>query len=116
MIADPERAVQAAALGALHTFVLGGGGGPRDLGLELTTDMEQIDPRNVRLPKWYRANPGRAGDLAFVTLHRPRRGNPDEPDHEPPLGHVGLRDRIVGGAVGRRHRLQRDAAVSPVRA
>ena len=68
IIADPERAAQAAALGALHTFVLGGGGGPRDLGLELTTDMEQIDPRNVRLPKWYRANPGRAGDLAFVTF------------------------------------------------
>ncbi len=68
VIADPERAAQAAGLGTLHTFVLGGGGGPRDLGLELTTDMEQIDPRNVRLPKWYSANPGRAGDLAFITF------------------------------------------------
>ena len=68
VIADPERAAQAAGLGTLHTFVLGGGGTARDLGLELTTDMEQIDPRNVRLPKWYRPNPGRAGDLAFVTF------------------------------------------------
>jgi putative long chain acyl-CoA synthase len=66
IIADPERASQAAGLGTLHTFVLGGGRRPRDLGLELTTDMEQIDIRDVRMPKWYRPNPGRAGDLAFV--------------------------------------------------
>jgi putative long chain acyl-CoA synthase len=28
--------------------------------------MEQIDPRGVKLPKWYQPNPGRAGDLAFI--------------------------------------------------
>jgi putative long chain acyl-CoA synthase len=66
IIADPERAAQAAGLGAVHTFVLGGGGGPRDLDVPLTTDMEQIDPRTVTLPAWYRANPGRASDLAFI--------------------------------------------------
>jgi putative long chain acyl-CoA synthase len=66
IIADPERAELAAGLGTMHTFVLGGGGGPRELGVEFTTDMEQIDPRVVRLPKWYRPNPGRASDLAFV--------------------------------------------------
>jgi putative long chain acyl-CoA synthase len=66
IIADPERAAMAAGLGTVHTFVLGGGGGPRDLGIPLTGDMEQIDPAKVRLPKWYRPNPGRAGDLAFV--------------------------------------------------
>jgi putative long chain acyl-CoA synthase len=65
IIADPERAPLAAGLGAVHTFVLGGGGGPRDLGVPLT-DMEQIDPERVRLPKWYRPNPGRARDLAFI--------------------------------------------------
>ena len=66
IIADPERAPLAAGLGRLHTFVLGGGGGPRDLGVPLTTDMEQIDPAAVSLPKWYRPNPGRASDLAFI--------------------------------------------------
>jgi putative long chain acyl-CoA synthase len=66
IIADPERAAQAAGLGTAHTFVLGGGGGPRDLGVPMTTDMEQIDPGEVLLPKWYAPDPGRAGDLAFI--------------------------------------------------
>ncbi len=66
IIADPERAELAAGLGIVHTFVLGGGGGPRDLGVPLSTDMEQIDPDGVELPKWYRPNPGRASDLAFI--------------------------------------------------
>jgi putative long chain acyl-CoA synthase len=68
IIADPERAAQAAGLGTVHTFVLGGGGGPRDLDLPSTTDMEQIDPRTVTLPAWYRPNPGRASDLAFIVF------------------------------------------------
>jgi putative long chain acyl-CoA synthase len=66
IIADPERAAQAAGLGTVHTFVLGGGGRPRELRVPLTTDMEQIDPRTVTLPAWYRPNPGRASDLAFI--------------------------------------------------
>jgi putative long chain acyl-CoA synthase len=66
IIADPERAPLAAGLGKLHTFVLGGGGGPRDLGVPLTTDLEQIDPDTVQLPSWYRPDPGRASDLAFI--------------------------------------------------
>jgi putative long chain acyl-CoA synthase len=68
IIADPERAPLAAGLGELHTFVLGGGGAPRDLGVPLTTDMEQIDPDAVPLPRWYRPNPGRANDLAFIVF------------------------------------------------
>jgi putative long chain acyl-CoA synthase len=66
IIADPERAELAAALGTVHTFVLGGGGSPRTLGVEFSTDLEQIDPRQVRRPKWYRPNPGKAADLAFI--------------------------------------------------
>ncbi|MGZ4312885.1 MAG: AMP-binding protein [Solirubrobacteraceae bacterium] len=66
IIADPERAAQAAGLGTVHTFVLGGGGGPRDLQVPMTTDLEQIDPSTVTLPAWYRPNPGRASDLAFI--------------------------------------------------
>jgi putative long chain acyl-CoA synthase len=66
IIADPERAPLVAGLGAVHTFVLGGGGGPRDLGTPDVIDMEAIDPGAVKLPRWYRPNPGRAGDLAFM--------------------------------------------------
>jgi putative long chain acyl-CoA synthase len=66
IICDPERAPLAAGLGQVHTFVLGGGGGPRDLGLPLAGDMEQIDPGAVSLPRWYRPNPSRASDLAFI--------------------------------------------------
>jgi len=66
IIADPERAPLAAGVAEVHAFVLGGGGGPRNLGVPLTTDMEQIDPAVVALPRWYEPNPGRAGDLAFI--------------------------------------------------
>ena len=66
IIADPERAAEAAGLGTVHTFVLGGGGGPRELRVPLATDMEQIDPGAVTMPAWYRPNPGRASDLAFI--------------------------------------------------
>ena len=72
VIADPERAQLAAGLAdpaggrtGVHTFVLGGGGGPRDLGVPLT-DMEQIDPDAVELPRWHQPNAGRASDLAFI--------------------------------------------------
>ncbi len=69
IIADPERAPLAEALGGIvHTFVLGGGGAPRDLGRDRVTDMERIDPAAVKLPRWYRPNPGRAGDVAFVVF------------------------------------------------
>ncbi|GAA2122088.1 AMP-binding protein [Actinomadura napierensis] len=63
VIADPEHAARAARLDGVDGYVLGGAGrgdrGP-------LTDMEQIDPDAVEPPKWYRPNPGRAGDLAFV--------------------------------------------------
>jgi putative long chain acyl-CoA synthase len=68
IIADPERASLAAGLGAVHTFVLGGGGGRRDLGAPDVIDMEAIDPAAVKMPAWYRPNPGRAGDLAFIVF------------------------------------------------
>ncbi|HWF36704.1 MAG TPA: AMP-binding protein, partial [Solirubrobacteraceae bacterium] len=68
IIADPERAALAAGLGTVHTFVLGGGGEPRDLGVPVSADMEQIDPGTVELPKWYRPNAGRASDVAFVVF------------------------------------------------
>ena len=68
VIADPERAGLTAELEGIETFVLGGGGAPRDLGIARATDMEQIDPAAVTPPRWYRPNPGRAGDLAFIVF------------------------------------------------
>jgi putative long chain acyl-CoA synthase len=68
IIADPEHAPLVAGRGIVHTFVLGGGGGPRELDAAGVIDMEQIDPAAVRLPRWYRPNPGRAGDPAFVVF------------------------------------------------
>ncbi len=68
IIADPERAPLAAGLATVHNFVLGGGGGPRELGVPLTLDMEQIDPDAVELPGWYEPNPGRGADLAFIVF------------------------------------------------
>jgi putative long chain acyl-CoA synthase len=65
VVADPEHAEAAAVLGPVHTFVLGGGGRPRDLGAGLT-DLERVDPAAVTPPAWYRPNPGRAVDLAFL--------------------------------------------------
>jgi putative long chain acyl-CoA synthase len=66
IIADPERAPLVAGRYSLHTFVLGGGGDPRELSLPRTTDMEQIDPAGIALPRWYRPNAGRAMDVAFI--------------------------------------------------
>jgi len=68
IVADPEHAGLAVELEGVETFVLGGGGAPRDLGIARATDMEQIDPSAVTLPRWYRPNPGRAGELAFIVF------------------------------------------------
>lgn len=65
VIADPDHADLARDNLKIPVMVLGGGGEPRELGFGLT-DMERIDPDAVTLPAWYRPNPGRAEDLAFV--------------------------------------------------
>jgi putative long chain acyl-CoA synthase len=67
IIADPERAEIAAGIGNAETYVLGGGGGPRSLG-PAVTDMERIDPGRVKLPGWYRPNPGKAREVAFIVF------------------------------------------------
>ncbi len=64
VVADPEQAEGAAKAG-VQVLVLGGGAGPRDLGPGVV-DMERIDPEKVKLPGWYKPNPGRARDLAFI--------------------------------------------------
>ncbi|WP_349239850.1 alpha/beta fold hydrolase [Patulibacter sp. SYSU D01012] len=67
VVADPEQARGAVDALGIEVLVLGGGADPRDLGPGIV-DMERIDPDAVRLPAWYRPNPGRAADLAFVVF------------------------------------------------
>ncbi|GAA4240675.1 acyl-CoA synthetase [Actinomadura meridiana] len=65
VIVDPEHVDVAERLGGVEAYLLGGPGkGPRGS----LVDMEDIDPETVEVPGWYRANPGRAGDLAFVVF------------------------------------------------
>ena len=75
VISDPETAERVAELEDVTWCVLGGGAPeppaadgtstPRELP-EDVIDMERIDPDEVEVPAWYRANPHRAGDVAFV--------------------------------------------------
>ncbi|WP_243718586.1 AMP-binding protein [Actinomadura sp. KC06] len=65
VIVDPEHAARVAEMEGVEGFLLGGAGrGER----ESLMDMETIDPELVEVPGWFRANPGRAGDLAFVVF------------------------------------------------
>ncbi len=65
IITDPDNGERVAGETGRPVFVLGGGGGPRQLA-EGLVDMERIDPDQVTPPAWYRRNPGRASDLAFI--------------------------------------------------
>ncbi|MFN3340872.1 MAG: AMP-binding protein, partial [Dietzia sp.] len=72
VVVDPEHATKVTDAGA-RALVLGGGGADRDLPGDLgegVVDLERIDPDAVELPRWYRPDPGRAGDLAFVVFTR----------------------------------------------
>ena len=64
LISDPENA-HGTALPGVTWCVLGVGSGARELPAHVV-DMERIDPARVRVPSWYRANPRKASDIAFV--------------------------------------------------
>lgn len=64
VICDPERMGDAGEAG-VPVLVLGGGAAPRKLERGVV-DMERIDADAVEPPGWYRPNPGKARDLAFV--------------------------------------------------
>lgn len=71
VVADPDHLETAAAVSD-RVLVLGGGDQrviDRADGIHVV-DMEQIDPAEVRLPAWYRPDPGLAGDLAFILFTR----------------------------------------------
>jgi len=65
MVSDPEHADAVAQLPGMRWAVLGGGPDYRELRPDVI-DLERIDPDAVQLPGWYRPNPQRAGDVAFV--------------------------------------------------
>lgn len=65
VVSDPEHVDQCEQLDGVTWCVLGGGAEWRELHPR-AIDMERIDPDEVPLPAWYRANPHRAGDVAFV--------------------------------------------------
>ena len=66
IVTDPEHVDSVRARTDAEVFVLGGGGGQRDLGVDGVIDLEHIDPAEVILPTWYRPNPGLARETAFV--------------------------------------------------
>jgi putative long chain acyl-CoA synthase len=65
LISDPEHAVAAKPIAGVTWCVLGGGAAPRDLPPHVI-DMERINPDEVSIPAWYRPNPRRAAEVAFV--------------------------------------------------
>ena len=66
IVTDPEHVDAVREQTDAEVFVLGGGGGQRDLGVDGAIDLERIDPADVILPTWYRPNPGLARETAFV--------------------------------------------------
>jgi len=65
VVSDPEHVDAVDELSGVRWAVLGGGPDWRKLRPDVI-DLERIDPDTVELPGWYRPNPQRAGDLAFV--------------------------------------------------
>jgi len=65
VISDPEHMADGEGLDGVMWCVLGGGADSRELPGHVV-DMERIDPGEIELPAWYRADPHRAGDVAFV--------------------------------------------------
>ncbi len=65
VITDPEHAKAVSGSTTVRCYVLGGGADERQLPAD-AVDMERIDPDTVDVPSWYRPNPQRADDIAFV--------------------------------------------------
>jgi putative long chain acyl-CoA synthase len=70
IVADPSLRGQAAtARVSLHTFLLHDNDGttaPGDPGVTMTIGSEPVDLATVRLPRWYRPDPGRVSELALI--------------------------------------------------
>ncbi len=73
VVTDPNH-LDIATKHSDRVLVLGGGDSRAITSADGTSvvDMEQIDPETVRIPSWYRRDPGLAGDLAFILFTRAR--------------------------------------------
>jgi putative long chain acyl-CoA synthase len=68
IVTDTDHLAAAAATG-VRVLVLGGHGRTADLERsesDRVVELDRLDLSGARLPQWYRPNPGRASDLAFV--------------------------------------------------
>jgi putative long chain acyl-CoA synthase len=68
IVTDPHHSAAAAATGA-RVLILGPGDRTADLGhteSDRVVELDRLSLSGQRLPQWYRPNPGRASDLAFV--------------------------------------------------
>jgi putative long chain acyl-CoA synthase len=82
LIVDPEGAARARAATSIKVMVLGGvnepavaPGAARAVPAGVI-DMESIDPGTITMPAWYRADPGRARDLAMIFVSSGRHEAP----------------------------------------
>jgi putative long chain acyl-CoA synthase len=67
ILADPELTAQAAdARLTVHTLGLRDDHEAGEPGVTVTIGAEPIDAANVRLPHWYRPDPGRASEVGFI--------------------------------------------------
>ncbi len=76
LVTDPENAARAKASFGGPVLVLGGPYGEERKLPDGATDMEAIDPSEVRLPPSYEPNAGRASDLAMVLFTAGRQEEP----------------------------------------
>ncbi len=67
LLTDPDHAAEGLAACDVPVIVLGAAGRSEELP-DGAIDLELVDPATVEVPRWYRPNPGRAGDLAFVVF------------------------------------------------
>ena len=113
IIADPQNGEAAAAATNRQVYVLGGGGKARKLAAG--PDRHGAD-RARRGPGagLVRAQPRARRRSRLHPLHRQRRADAREPDHQRALGALGVRHRLLGLALARRHRLQRQPRLPPL--
>ena len=96
IVTDPEHVDSVRAQTDAEVFVLGGGGGQRDLGVDGVIDLERIDPAAVMPPDLVstESRPGARDRLRLV--HRRRSVDEGAKDHQCPLGAGRVRNRGLG--------------------